>query len=133
MKEVCAALPESLRAFAEDAVLCEQWIEDGDYSFPSLQVTPAVGDWHEGAGQLLTLRTPPPGHVSGLWEEGHLQSVCKSSESQVSGGGQGVEVGRVPGSRLFLERQLAVPVQAARGEADSGPPVEDCARGDSHQ
>ncbi|KAJ3599091.1 hypothetical protein NHX12_033054 [Muraenolepis orangiensis] len=58
VKEVCAALPESLRAFAEDADLCEQWIEDGDYSFPSLEVTPAVGDWHEGAGQLLTLRTP---------------------------------------------------------------------------
>ncbi|KAJ3611229.1 hypothetical protein NHX12_021245, partial [Muraenolepis orangiensis] len=58
VKEVCAALPESLRAFAEDADLCEQWLEDGDYSFPSLEVTPAVGDWHEGAGQLLTLRTP---------------------------------------------------------------------------
>ncbi|KAJ3590378.1 hypothetical protein NHX12_008329 [Muraenolepis orangiensis] len=58
VKEVCAALPESRRAFAEDADLCEQWIEDGDYSFPSLQVTPVVGDWHEGAGQLLTLRTP---------------------------------------------------------------------------
>ncbi|KAJ3614016.1 hypothetical protein NHX12_017593, partial [Muraenolepis orangiensis] len=58
VKEVCAALPESLRAFAEDADLCEQWIEDSDYSFPSLEVTPAVGDWHEGAGQLLTLRTP---------------------------------------------------------------------------
>ncbi|KAJ3595663.1 hypothetical protein NHX12_004966, partial [Muraenolepis orangiensis] len=58
VKEVCAALQESLRAFAEDADLCEQWIEDGDYSFPSLQVTPAVGDWYEGAGQLLTLRTP---------------------------------------------------------------------------
>ncbi|KAJ3599425.1 hypothetical protein NHX12_033388 [Muraenolepis orangiensis] len=58
VKEVCAALPESLRAFAEDADLCEQWIEDGDYSFPSLEVSPAVGDWHEGAGQLLTLRTP---------------------------------------------------------------------------
>ncbi|KAJ3591571.1 hypothetical protein NHX12_006704 [Muraenolepis orangiensis] len=46
VKEVCAALPESLRAFAEDADLCGQWMEDGDYSFPSLQVTPAVGDWH---------------------------------------------------------------------------------------
>ncbi|KAJ3590829.1 hypothetical protein NHX12_008777 [Muraenolepis orangiensis] len=31
------------------------------------------------------------------------------------------------------ETQLAVPVQAARGEADSGPPVEDCVRGDSHK
>ncbi|KAJ3591405.1 hypothetical protein NHX12_009350 [Muraenolepis orangiensis] len=43
VKEVCAALPESLRAFAEDADLCEQWvgssgIEDGYYSFPSLQL-----------------------------------------------------------------------------------------------
>ncbi|KAJ3612977.1 hypothetical protein NHX12_019234 [Muraenolepis orangiensis] len=74
VKEVCAALPESPRAFAEDADLCEQWMEDGDYSFPSLQVTPAVRDWHEGAGHLLTMRTPHPGtfQACGKKETYHL-------------------------------------------------------------
>ncbi|KAJ3586333.1 hypothetical protein NHX12_012733 [Muraenolepis orangiensis] len=131
VKEVCAALPESLRAFAEDADLCEQWIEDGDYSFPSLQVTLAVGDWHEGAGQLLALRTPPPGHISGLWENGNIPSVRKGSEPLW----RGLKSRGGPSSLV-----QTLPRKAAGGACTSCPwrsdsriPVEDFARGDSHK
>lgn len=41
--EVCAALPESLRAFAGNCTQCDQWSEECEYSFPSLSITPAVG------------------------------------------------------------------------------------------
>lgn len=32
--EVCAALPQSLRIFAQSCTLCDQWAEEGKYSLP---------------------------------------------------------------------------------------------------
>ncbi|KAJ3605708.1 hypothetical protein NHX12_027752 [Muraenolepis orangiensis] len=113
-----------LRAFAEDTDLCEQWIEDGDYSFPSLQVTPAVGDWHEGAGQLLTLRTPHLGTFQACGKK-ETYNLCVKVLNLRSLAG-------VKESR-WAEFLGPDSPEAARGEADSGPPVEDCAWGDSHQ
>ncbi|KAL7389733.1 hypothetical protein ABVT39_008789 [Epinephelus coioides] len=58
VEEVLAALPPRLRAFARDESVCGQWVEGAEHSFPSLSVGPAVGEWQEGAGQLLSLKTP---------------------------------------------------------------------------
>ena len=58
VQEVCAALPQNLRVVAESRTLCDQWTEEGEYSFPSLLITPAVGEWQEGGGQLLSFATP---------------------------------------------------------------------------
>lgn len=58
VEEVCAALPPTLRALAEDRTLCDQWSEGCEYRFPSLSITPAVGEWQEGGNQLLSFTTP---------------------------------------------------------------------------
>lgn len=58
VEEVCAALPQHLKETAEDRSLCDQWSEECEYSFPSLLITPAVGEWQEGEGQLLSFETP---------------------------------------------------------------------------
>ncbi len=57
VEEVHAALPQSLRTFAMNCALCDQWTENSEYSFPSLLITPAVGEWQEGGGQLLSFTT----------------------------------------------------------------------------
>ena len=56
--EVCAALQQPLREFAKNRTLCDQWSEEGEYSFPALYIIPVVGEWQEGGGQLLSLTTP---------------------------------------------------------------------------
>lgn len=58
VEEVCTALPPSLRTYAETHALHDQWTEEGEYSFPSLLITPAVGEWQEGEGKLLSFTTP---------------------------------------------------------------------------
>lgn len=45
VEEICAALPQSLRAFAENHSLCDQWSEECEYGFLSLSITPAVGEY----------------------------------------------------------------------------------------
>ena len=58
VEEVCAALQQPLREFAKKRTLCDQWSEEGEYSFPPQYITPVVGEWQEGGGQLLSLTTP---------------------------------------------------------------------------
>lgn len=60
MQEVCATLPQNLRVLAESRTLCDQWTEEVEYSFPSLLITPAVGERQGGGGQLLSFATPRP-------------------------------------------------------------------------
>ena len=57
VEEVYTALPKHLRETVKIRMLCDQWSEDCEYSFPSLFITPAVGDWQEGEGQLLSFTT----------------------------------------------------------------------------
>ena len=58
VEEVCTAQQQPLREFAQNRSLCGQWSEEGEYSFPALSITPVVGEWQEGGGQLLSLTTP---------------------------------------------------------------------------
>ena len=53
VEEIYTALPLTLRDFVKDQFICEQWNEGSEYGFPSLSVTPEVGEWQEG--QLLSL------------------------------------------------------------------------------
>lgn len=55
VKEVCASLPGHLRGIVEDRIMCEQWDDDYEYVFPSLNVVPAVGEWQDEEGSLLSL------------------------------------------------------------------------------
>uniref|UniRef100_A0A8D3BRM1 Reverse transcriptase domain-containing protein n=1 Tax=Scophthalmus maximus TaxID=52904 RepID=A0A8D3BRM1_SCOMX len=75
VEEVCAALPPTLRALAEDRTLCDQWSEGCEYRFPSLSITPAVGAWQEGGNQLLSFTTP---HLVTFQEAGkkNLYQAC---------------------------------------------------------
>ncbi|KAF1375259.1 hypothetical protein PFLUV_G00237720 [Perca fluviatilis] len=61
VKEVCAALGPPQRTLVENRSLCEQWSDGWEYSFPSLTITPSVGEWQEEAGQLLSFSTPQLG------------------------------------------------------------------------
>ncbi|KAK2904012.1 hypothetical protein Q8A73_010669 [Channa argus] len=58
MEEVLAALPKSLRVFVEQSALPDQWNDDCEYSFPSLLILPAAGEWQEGEGQILSFKIP---------------------------------------------------------------------------
>ena len=60
VEEVCASLPEVLRAFAEDRTISDQWDDEYEYVFPSLTVSPAVGEWQD-EDILLSLKTPELG------------------------------------------------------------------------
>ncbi|KAI3357926.1 hypothetical protein L3Q82_016316 [Scortum barcoo] len=75
VEEVCAALPQSLRTFTTNRSLCDQWSEGGQFSFPSLAVTPAVGKWQEGGGQLLSFTTPRLDKFR-MWEKKEVYQVC---------------------------------------------------------
>ncbi|XP_031730122.1 actin filament-associated protein 1 [Anarrhichthys ocellatus] len=46
------------REFAANRTLCDQWYDCFEYCFPSLSITPSVGEWQEGGSQLLTFTTP---------------------------------------------------------------------------
>ncbi|KAJ3582744.1 hypothetical protein NHX12_000281 [Muraenolepis orangiensis] len=59
--EVWQSLSPSHRTFALDADLADQWRKGHDYVFPALSVGPAVGEWREEDGLLLSLWTLTPG------------------------------------------------------------------------
>ncbi|TKS66148.1 putative 149 kDa protein ORF 2 [Collichthys lucidus] len=94
VEEVCAALTPSHRAFVKSTALCDQWSEGGEYSFPSLSITPAVGEWQEGGGQLLSFSTP---HLDKFQDAGkkevyqscvkvlNLRSLAGTNESRWAG------------------------------------------------
>eukprot|EP00064_Thunnus_orientalis_P013666 superscaffoldBa00002262_g13706 len=56
-EEVYAALPEAFRAFTEDRTLSDQWDDEYENVFPSLAVSPAVGQWQDEEDILLSLKT----------------------------------------------------------------------------
>ncbi|KAK2912658.1 hypothetical protein Q8A73_006771 [Channa argus] len=58
VEEVLAALPQSLGVFVEHSALPDRWNDDCKYSFPSLLIVPAVGEWQEGEVQLLSFKIP---------------------------------------------------------------------------
>ncbi|KAF3856906.1 hypothetical protein F7725_017629 [Dissostichus mawsoni] len=60
----CGSLSPSHRTFALDADLADQWRKGHDYVFPALSVGPAVGEWREEDGLLLSLGTLTPGKFS---------------------------------------------------------------------
>ena len=58
VEEVCASLPVGLRAFAENRTLSDQWDGECEYVFPSLVVSPVVGQWQSEEDDLLSLKNP---------------------------------------------------------------------------
>ncbi|XP_053302333.1 free fatty acid receptor 2-like [Pleuronectes platessa] len=54
-------LPRALRTFAQSQSQADQWTRTKEYRFPILNVSPAVRQWREESGRLLTLRTPALG------------------------------------------------------------------------
>ena len=66
VEEVCASLPEVLRASAEDRTISDQWDDEYEYVFPSLTVSPAVGQWQDEEDILLSLKTPELGDFESL-------------------------------------------------------------------
>jgi len=57
VEEICVSLPAGLRAFAENRTLSDQWDDECEYVFPSLAVSPAVGQWQPEENDLLSLET----------------------------------------------------------------------------
>lgn len=57
LAEVRAALLAHWRSYMDNCTHCEQWLDGGEYIFPTLSITPAVGDWEEGGGQILPFST----------------------------------------------------------------------------
>lgn len=58
LAEACTALLQHLRLYAHGQALSEQGSEDDEYGFPSLYVSPTVGEWQDVGGQLLSSKTP---------------------------------------------------------------------------
>jgi len=58
VEEVCASLPQPLRTFAENRTLCDQWSEGCEYSFPSLTITPVVGNGRKEVVSYCLLQPP---------------------------------------------------------------------------
>ena len=65
--EVEGSLPQHLRTFlVENSSLVEQWEEDTDYVFPTLAVSPNVGQLQEEEGSILSFSTPQLGPLEEL-------------------------------------------------------------------
>ena len=64
VEEVWQSLSVPLRAFAENRALADQWNDDNEYVFPSLNVSSSVEGWREESGKLLSLKTPVLGNFS---------------------------------------------------------------------
>lgn len=79
MEEVCASLPEALRAFVEDPTIFNQWDDECEYVFPPLVVCPAVGQWKEEEDILLSLKTPQLGEFESLGRKAVYQISVKVS------------------------------------------------------
>lgn len=58
VRDLCQSLPGPLGTYVQNQVLMDQWSSSQEYVFPSLDVSPAVGQWREESGLLLNVRTP---------------------------------------------------------------------------
>uniref|UniRef100_H3BW47 Reverse transcriptase domain-containing protein n=1 Tax=Tetraodon nigroviridis TaxID=99883 RepID=H3BW47_TETNG len=72
VEEVSGALPQNLRQFAGDAFLWAQWADHGEYSFPSLLISP----------QLLSFTTPHLGKFKDLKKKSIYQACVKVLDLQ---------------------------------------------------
>ena len=77
VEEIYTALPLTLRDFVKDQSICEQWNEGSEYGFPSLSVSPEVGEWQEGGGQLLSLTSPHFGKFQDVGKTKLYQTCVK--------------------------------------------------------
>ena len=75
--EVGSSLSGPLRAFVRDLELVDQWDEGHEYGFPSLIISPAVGEWREASGMLLSLKTPALGEFISVGSKPLYQSCVK--------------------------------------------------------
>ena len=126
VEKFCAALTQHLRETVEDCMLCDQWGEYCEYSFPSLFITPVVGEWQEGEGQLLSFVTPHLDKFQAVKKKKKTVSHQRQNpECTVSGKDGGVEFfgSDVSGSWQSLYKL----------PPDSRPLVEDCAWGNSYK
>lgn len=78
VEEVCAALPTPLRALAVDRTQCDQWSEGSEYGFPSLTISPVLGEWEEEGGGLLTFTTPQLDTFKAAGKKAVYQACVKS-------------------------------------------------------
>ena len=104
--EVWQSLAQPLRTFDQSQCQADQWTKTKDYSFPILNKSPAVGEWREESGRLLTLRTP----ALGTFNTSGGKQLCEGPEPPLSCRSQGVEMDWVFWLRPFPEWQLAGPV-----------------------
>ena len=77
MKEVCAALPQTLIAFTEVSGLCDRYRAGYEYSFSFLSASPAVGEWQEGGCQLLSFTTSHLEKFQAMGKKQSSKSVSK--------------------------------------------------------
>ena len=78
VEDIMQSLSPPERAFIEDPVRLETWKEENDYEFPSLTVSPAVGEWQEERGKLLSLKTPILGSFSSCGKKQLYQCCVKT-------------------------------------------------------
>ena len=80
--EVWRPLPEPGTS-AQNQSLADQWSEGQEHVFPTLSVSPAVGEWRGESGRLLSLKTPA--NIQLLWREAALRQLCEGSELPLTG------------------------------------------------
>ncbi|KAI4799908.1 hypothetical protein KUCAC02_016446, partial [Chaenocephalus aceratus] len=78
VEDIMQALSAPERAFIEDPARLDTWKEENDYEFPSLTVSPAVGEWQEERGKLLSLKTPILGSFSSCGKKQLYQCCVKT-------------------------------------------------------
>ena len=83
VKEVWRSLSVPLRVFAKKIALVDQWSEE-KYICPSMIVSPAVGQWREESGRLLSLKTPVLDNFSSCGKK-LLSQSCEGVEPPLSG------------------------------------------------
>ena len=82
VREVCGSLSEPLRAFAENCTNSDQWDDEYEYSFPSLTVIPAVGEWQENEDQLLSFNTTRLGEFKEMGKKAVYQTCVKVTHAR---------------------------------------------------
>uniref|UniRef100_A0A1A8AE93 Reverse transcriptase zinc-binding domain-containing protein n=1 Tax=Nothobranchius furzeri TaxID=105023 RepID=A0A1A8AE93_NOTFU len=77
VEEVRRSLSVSQRAFIETCTLSDQWDDDSEYVFPSLEVKAAGEGWQEESGLLLNPNTPVLGSFQSCGKKQLYQTCVK--------------------------------------------------------
>lgn len=77
VEEVWQSLSVPFRTIDQNPAPADQWNDDNEYVFPSLYVSPAVCEWGEDTGLLLSLTTPELGSFSSCGEKYVYYSCVK--------------------------------------------------------